>query len=70
MKIRDILQKDRPTISFEVFPPKTMDNYASVEKATMKIAELQPDFMSITYGAGGGTSEYTLAMKAHAMNEE
>ena len=54
MKIRDILQKDRPTISFEVFPPKTMDNYASVEKATMKIAELQPDFMSITYGAGGG----------------
>ena len=51
MKIRDILQKDRPTISFEVFPPKTMDNYASVEKATMKIAELQPDFMSITYGA-------------------
>ena len=48
MKIRDILQKDRPTISFEVFPPKTMDNYASVEKATMKIAELQPDFMSIT----------------------
>ena len=41
MKIRDILQKDRPTISFEVFPPKTMDNYASVEKATMKIAELR-----------------------------
>lgn len=67
MKIRDILQKDRPTISFEVFPPKTMDNYASVEKATMKIAELQPDFMSITYGAGGGTSAYTIDIAANLM---
>lgn len=60
MKIRDILAEGRPTLSFEVFPPKTADAYESVEKAASKIAELKPDFMSVTYGAGGGTSEYTV----------
>mgnify|MGYP000261362432 CR=1 FL=1 len=46
MKIRDILAEGRPTLSFEVFPPKTADAYESVEKAASKIAELKPDFMS------------------------
>lgn len=43
----------------EVFPPKTSDTFESVKEATEKIALLKPDFMSVTYGAGGGTSEYT-----------
>ncbi|MCI6676732.1 MAG: methylenetetrahydrofolate reductase [NAD(P)H] [Clostridiales bacterium] len=60
MKIRDILAQDKVTLSFEVFPPKTSDNYQSVEEATTKIAQLKPDFMSVTYGAGGGTSEFTV----------
>ena len=47
-------------MSFEVFPPKTSDKYDSVQAATEKIAELHPAFMSVTYGAGGGTSRYTL----------
>ena len=68
MKIRDILKEERPTISFEVFPPKTMDNYASVERAATEIAKLHPDFMSITYGAGGGTSEYTVNIAADLMH--
>jgi len=68
MKIKDILAQDRPTISFEVFPPKTMDNYASVEKAARTIAGLKPDFMSITYGAGGGTSDYTVNIAADIMH--
>ncbi|MDD7024450.1 MAG: methylenetetrahydrofolate reductase [NAD(P)H] [Oscillospiraceae bacterium] len=68
MKIRDILKDERPTISFEVFPPKTMDNYASVERAATEIAKLHPDFMSITYGAGGGTSEYTVNIAADLMH--
>ncbi len=59
MKIRDILGQGRPTLSFEVFPPKTEDKYETVEAAAKKIAELSPDFMSVTYGAGGGTSDYT-----------
>lgn len=60
MKIRDILAGDKPTLSFEVFPPKTEDAYESVEKAASEIAKLKPSFMSVTYGAGGGTSDFTV----------
>lgn len=62
MKIIDILNQGRPTLSFEVFPPKTSDTYDSVAKATQEIAALRPDFMSVTYGAGGGTSDYTVGI--------
>ncbi len=64
MKIRDILGKGNPTLSFEVFPPKTEDKYESVEKAAMEIAAKKPSFMSVTYGAGGGTSRYTVEIAA------
>lgn len=60
MKIKDILAKGQPTLSFEVFPPKEESNFASVEKAALEIARLKPSFMSVTYGAGGGTSQYTV----------
>lgn len=62
MKIKDILAQGKPTLSFEVFPPKTEDKYESVEAAALAIAKLQPSFMSVTYGAGGGTSRYTVAI--------
>ncbi len=60
MKIKNILKKDSPSISFEVFPPKTETAFESVKAATEEIAKLRPSFMSVTYGAGGGTSKYTL----------
>ena len=60
MKITDILQKEKLTLSFEVFPPKKESAYESVKTATEEIAKLRPSFMSVTYGAGGGTSKYTL----------
>ena len=60
MKIRDLLNKDKLSLSFEVFPPKTNTAFESVKTATEKIAALKPAYMSVTYGAGGGTSEYTL----------
>ena len=60
MKIKDLLTKDKLTLSFEVFPPKTESNFDSVKHATEEIAKLNPAFMSVTYGAGGGTSKYTL----------
>ena len=69
MKIRDILAEGKPTLSFEVFPPKTEDAYDSVEKAAAEIAKLKPSFMSVTYGAGGGTSDYTVGI-ASAIKEE
>ncbi len=60
MKLIDILRADIPTLSFEVFPPKTTTAFESVKLATEEIAALKPSFMSVTYGAGGGTSQYTL----------
>ena len=60
MKLSDLLKQNKRTISFEVFPPKTDTAFDSVKRATEEIATLRPAFMSVTYGAGGGTSEYTL----------
>lgn len=60
MKIIDLLTENKLTVSFEVFPPKTETNFESVKTATEEIAKLKPAFMSVTYGAGGGTSKYTL----------
>jgi methylenetetrahydrofolate reductase (NADPH) len=60
MKIIDLLNQDTLSISYEVFPPKTETSFESVKVATEEIAKLNPSFMSVTYGAGGGTSKYTL----------
>ena len=60
MRIIDLLSKEKLTMSFEVFPPKTETSFESVKAATEEIAKLKPAFMSVTYGAGGGTSKYTL----------
>ncbi len=60
MKIVDILRQNKLSLSFEVFPPKSETSFESVKHATEKIAELYPAFMSVTYGAAGGASRYTL----------
>ncbi len=60
MKITELLSKNTLSLSFEVFPPKTESSFDSVRVATEEIAKLTPAFMSVTYGAGGGTSRYTL----------
>ena len=60
MKIIDLLNQDKLSLSFEVFPPKSETTFESVKSATEEIAKLHPAFMSVTYGAGGGTSQYTL----------
>ena len=65
MKIIDILNQDQITLSFEVFPPKKIEKYDSVQAATEGVAALPPSFMSVTYGAGGGTSEITLHIAKH-----
>ncbi len=59
MTILEIITADKPSLSFEVFPPKTQDNFESVLSAASEIAKLHPSYMSVTYGAGGGTSKYT-----------
>lgn len=60
MKLSELLKNDTLSLSFEVFPPKNGIAFDSVVKATEEIARLHPAFMSVTYGAGGGTSRYTL----------
>lgn len=60
MKITEVLKRDRVTLSMEVFPPKTTTAAEKVNEAVKGIAVLKPDFMSVTYGAGGGTSKYTV----------
>jgi methylenetetrahydrofolate reductase (NADPH) len=63
MKISEIINNpSKPSLSFEVFPPKTDSAFETVKTATEKIAALMPSFMSVTYGAGGGTSAYTVSI--------
>ena len=60
MKVSEILKQNKLSLSFEVFPPKTDAAFQTVKTATEEIAALRPSFISVTYGAGGGTSKYTL----------
>ena len=68
MKLTELFSKKRPTLSFEVFPPKVDSNYDSVKSATEHIAHLKPDYMSVTYGAGGGTSDFTVSIASNIQN--
>ena len=62
MKITDILNAKPVTLSFEVFPPGSHAAFEGTAAAASQIAALSPAFLSVTYGAGGGTSEYTLGL--------
>lgn len=64
-RIKDTLKETTPHISFEIFPPKTDAGYESVISAAEQIAALKPSFISVTYGAGGGTSKNTVRIASH-----
>ncbi len=59
MNISQLLSQKKVTVSFEIFPPKKQDAFESVRETTRELAALHPDFMSITYGAGGSTRTST-----------
>lgn len=68
----DLMEKFRSkqlVVSFEVFPPKNDAAYAPVEAAVDALAAFSPDFISVTYGAGGGTSVNTPKIAAHIEND-
>ena len=69
MKIKEILKSREPHISFEIFPPKTDAGFESVMKAAEEIAALRPSYMSVTYGAGGGTSKNTVKIASRIKHE-
>lgn len=65
MKINEILLKNKLTVSFEIFPPKQDSAYDSVISCAEQLVNEAPDFMSVTYGAGGGTSANTVKIASH-----
>ena len=69
MKIIERINENKVHISFEVFPPKTDAGFESVKKAVDEIAVLKPSFISVTYGAGGGTSKNTVKIASHIKND-
>lgn len=68
MKIINKLNEEGIHISFEIFPPKTDAGFQKVLQAAEKIAELKPSYISVTYGAGGGTSKNTAKIASHIKN--
>ena len=69
MKLTEILNKGKVTLSFEVFPPKQTSNYENVYNAAMGVAALKPDYMSVTYGAGGSTRANTFKIAEDIQNK-
>ena len=69
MKLTELFAQNKFSMSFEVFPPKTDSAFDTVKQATEAMALLRPSFMSVTYGAGGGTSQYTLDIASNIENQ-
>lgn len=69
MKIKDILNSKKVTLSYEVFPPKAGASFEPVINAVDELCKDKPDFMSVTYGAGGGTSNNTVKIASHIQND-
>lgn len=69
MKITDRIKDNKVHISFEVFPPKTDAGVKSVWRTTGALSTMNPAFISVTYGAGGGTSKNTVKLASHIQNE-
>lgn len=68
MKLSEILSEDRVTVSCELFPPKAGSTLDQVETILRDTAALNPDFISVTYGAGGSTSKRTLEIAARVQD--
>ena len=62
MKICDILAEGRPSVSFEIFPPRKDAPFAPVKEAVERLARQKPSFMSVTYGASGNVQANTVAI--------
>lgn len=69
MRISELLKREGVTFSLEVFPPKTSDKYTQTAASAKAIAALKPDFMSVTYGAGGGTGTFTAGIASEIQDE-
>lgn len=68
MRIVDIYKSKKPVVSFEVFPPKADVPISNIYSALDKFATLKPDFISVTYGAGGGKRQRTVEISSRIKN--
>lgn len=68
MKIKDILNTGKVTVSCELFPPKYGSGLDGAKEVVRRTAALNPAFISITYGAGGGTSSHTVSLADESQN--
>lgn len=68
MKIAELFRQKRPTVSFEVFPPNSIYTLNDVFNVIDELAKLKPDFMSVTYGAGGSTRGNTVEIASKIKN--
>ena len=69
MKINELFLQKKPVVSFEVFPPKPDSPFETVLEAVEALHVLKPDFISVTYGAGGSTHSKTLELAQHIKEE-
>ena len=66
--IKNLFETKKPTISFEVFPPKKDDEFEGVYATLDKLSVLKPDCISVTYGAGGSRSKKTVEIASYIKN--
>lgn len=69
MKISKIFEQNKPVISFEIFPPKQTTSIESIYSTIDALAPLRPDFISVTYGAGGSTRGNTVQIASVLKNK-
>lgn len=68
MRIKDLYTNKRPVISFEIFPPKKESPISTVFSTIEALKDLNPDFISVTYGAGGGAQSNTVSIASLIKN--
>ena len=69
MKIKDLFGRGRPVFSFEFFPPKDDPGVATLFETVKNLKELEPSFVSVTYGAGGSTRRKTVEITKRIKQE-
>ena len=70
MRLTELLNKDEVTISCELFPPKQGAQLENYKNIVIDMAALKPAYMSVTYGATGGTSDYTVKLAEEVVDPE
>lgn len=66
--IAELLKKGKQALSFEVFPPKKEEEFENAQSVLNSLAQLRPDFISVTYGAGGSRSKKTVEIASYIQN--